>query len=264
MKTEIYYFTGTGNGLHIAKSIKDSLVHSDEKVELIPMNTLDLSQELYSNANRVGIIFPTYSMSSPAIVQRFAKKLRTSSGAYVFTYAHCGGGGAGGASASIVDILSDNNIVVSNAYQTTFPSNSTLFKYTDEKIKSVLSKSEVSVEKNVKAIINNEIKIKSKSNPLARVSRKLNEAPFVALEHHLKFKVIEANENCNGCSICSKVCPMDNIKMNGKPDFKSNCETCFSCIHNCPQKALGFKKMNRKNFKPYRHPDVKVKELMYR
>lgn len=264
MKTEIYYFTGTGNGLHIAKSVKESLVNRDETVELIPINSLDLSQELYSKAGRVGIIFPTYSMSSPAIVRRFAKKLRTASESYVFTYAHCGGGGAGGATTSIVDILSDNGIVVSNTFQTTFPSNSTLFKYSDEKLKKVLSKSEVSVKTNVQEIINSKIKIKSKSNVLARVSRKLNEAPFVALEHYLKFNVIEANDNCNGCSICSKVCPMNNIEMNGKPEFKSNCETCFSCIHNCPQKALGFEKMKRKDFKPYKHPDVKVKELMYR
>lgn len=264
MKTELYYFTGTGNGLHIAKSVKKSLVQRHEAVELIPINTLDFSKAIHSSANRVGIIFPTYAMTAPAIVKRFAEKLRLSSKSYVFTYAHCGGGGAGGATASIVDILFDNDIIVTNTFQTTFPSNSTLFKYTDEKLEWILSKSEVSVKENVGAIVDMVEKIRPKSNSLNRASRKVTGIFSAALENYLQFKVIEANDNCTGCSVCSKVCPMGNIEMNGKPQFKSNCEMCFACINNCPQKSLGFKKMNRKNFKPYRHPNVNVKELMYR
>jgi len=264
MKTELYYFTGTGNGLHIAKSVKESLVQRHQAVELVPINTLDLSQALHSSANRIGIIYPTYAMTAPAIVKKFAEKLRVSSKSYVFTYAHCGGGGAGGATASIVDILSDNGIIVTNTFQTTFPSNSTLFKYTNEKLESILSKSEVSVKENVRAIIDRVKNIRPKSNSLNRASRKVSGIFSAALENYLQFKVIEANDNCNGCSICSKVCPMENIEMNGKPQFKSNCEMCFACINNCPQKSLGFKKMNRKDFKPYRHPNVNVKELMYR
>ncbi|MEA1883401.1 MAG: EFR1 family ferrodoxin [Thermotogota bacterium] len=48
-----------------------------------------------------------------------------------------------------------------------------------------------------------------------------------------------ANENCNGCAICEKICPVHNIHMeNGKPIWGDHCANCFACLQWCPQQLL--------------------------
>jgi len=264
MTTQLFYFTGTGNGLHVAKSIKVKLEQAGDLVELIPLNTLNLNNNIIATAKTVGLIYPTYAMSAPNIVQEFAKKLQVKDGTYLFTYAHCGGGGASGAVAVVSDILTNRGLKVSNTFTTTFPSNSTLFKYTDEKLRVVLEKSDHAIGKNIAIIIKRSENIWKVSNPLKKASLAMNGLFMNALEGYMQFDVIEADEACVGCGVCSKVCPVENIVMEGKPSFDSKCEMCLSCVNNCPKRSLAFKRMNKKTFKPYRHPEVKIAEIMYR
>lgn len=105
MKTELYYFTGTGNGLHIAKSIHEKVKETNDEVLLIPINTLDLDKTIVSDAETIGIIFPTYAMSAPEIVKSFTKQLRVLDNSYVFLYAHSGGGGASGALENVYSLV---------------------------------------------------------------------------------------------------------------------------------------------------------------
>ncbi|MDR0374648.1 MAG: EFR1 family ferrodoxin [Treponema sp.] len=50
------------------------------------------------------------------------------------------------------------------------------------------------------------------------------------------------SENCVGCKICGKVCPVKNIEIiNNKPVFKHACEQCMACIHLCPFRAINYR-----------------------
>jgi len=265
MTTELYYFTGTGNGLHVAKSIKKSLEAISQETKLIPINTLNLSNVIYSNADRVGVIYPTYAVTAPAIVKSFAKQLRVSPNAYTFLYAHSGSGSTGVAIPVIENILAQNDVRVSNVFGTHFPSNSAVMTYTPEKLSSTLSKAEESVQLNLTSIMDMVSREMPKPNRLKGISYQIVESLGAATENALGFKIIQANDDCVGCSLCSKVCPKANIEMkDSKPVFEKKCEMCFSCINNCPKKSLAFKKMNRKKLLSYRHPEVTVTELMYR
>ena len=265
MTNELYYFTGTGNGLHIAKSIKKSLSEVNQDAVLIPINTLDLTKKIHSSAERVGIIYPTYAMTAPEIVKSFAKRLRVSNGSYMFLYGHSGGAGASGSTYSIQRILSENRIKVSNTFETKFPSNSTVFKYTPEKLQSVLNESEVSIKSNMKPIVDKASQVLAQPNVIKNISNSISKTIAGASENMLQFKVIDSNEDCIGCSVCAKVCPVENIEMKaGKPEFKDHCQMCFACINQCPKKALAFGKMKKEKLLSYRHPEVELKELMYR
>lgn len=264
MINQLFYFTGTGNGLHLAKSIKSHLEKQGDTVALTAINTLNLNQPILTSADRVGIIYPTYAMSAPRIIKTFAGSVQVKEDTYVFLYAHNGGGGSGGAITEVANRLTDRGITVSSSYETVFPSNSSIFKYTDEKLAIVLAKSEVTIKENVENIASHHKKIWKRSNAVREATLKLHHVVMSKFEDYMGFSEIEADHNCISCGLCSKVCPLQNIEMKGQPEFKSNCEMCLSCVNNCPKKSLAYKKMNRESFKPYRHPEVKVKELMYR
>ena len=69
MKTTLYYFTGTGNSLSIAKGIGAEL----EDAELIFMANLWKDDEITTDSEKVGFIFPMYYFGLPQIVYEFIK-----------------------------------------------------------------------------------------------------------------------------------------------------------------------------------------------
>ena len=52
--------------------------------------------------------------------------------------------------------------------------------------------------------------------------------------------LLQVTNRCIGCGICEKVCPSASIHVvDGKAQYISgNCQTCLTCAHACPQKAI--------------------------
>ena len=62
MSVEIYYFSGTGNSLHIAKELQRRIPDT----KLVPI--LNTGQDQIStNAKTVGFIFPQYASALPKV-----------------------------------------------------------------------------------------------------------------------------------------------------------------------------------------------------
>ena len=86
---------------------------------------------------------------------------------------------------------------------------------------------------------------------------------YKSFKPYEKDKNFWTDEKCNGCGICLKVCPANNIKMNeGKPQWQHKCEQCVACMQWCPQKSIQYKKVTVKRGR-YHHPDIEVKELFH-
>jgi len=64
-------------------------------------------------------------------------------------------------------------------------------------------------------------------------------------------------DKCTACGLCSRLCPIGNITMNGRPEWSDRCETCMRCLCFCPMAAVH---VANKEFTPYRA--VKAKELI--
>lgn len=59
----------------------------------------------------------------------------------------------------------------------------------------------------------------------------------------LKDKKFTVGDECNGCGLCEKVCPLNNVKVaEGKPTWNGNCTHCMRCICMCPQEAIEYGK----------------------
>jgi ferredoxin len=45
-------------------------------------------------------------------------------------------------------------------------------------------------------------------------------------------------ELCNQCQICAEVCPVDAVALTPFPEFGKDCVFCFSCVKQCPERAI--------------------------
>ena len=70
------------------------------------------------------------------------------------------------------------------------------------------------------------------------------------------------DENCNGCTICEKVCPVDNIKIiDERPVWNSHCQQCYACLQWCPQEAIQYGKKTV-GIKRYQNPYIRVNDII--
>lgn len=53
------------------------------------------------------------------------------------------------------------------------------------------------------------------------------------------WRTFRVYDSCNGCGICSKICPTASIRMHQeKPVWSSSCEQCMRCVNYCPREAV--------------------------
>lgn len=102
MKSIIYYFTGTGNSLAVAKKIVSAM----GDCELVPIASLQNMQgDIVPQAERVGIVCPVYFSGLPLMVASFAGRLDPAAVTYVFAVVTNGGGGGSAALRQLDSIL---------------------------------------------------------------------------------------------------------------------------------------------------------------
>lgn len=254
MNTIIYYFSGTGNSLQVAKDLKAQL--EDSKLVSIAKGTTSSTEE--PSVEKIGFIFPIYFNGIPLIVKRFVENLKVEQNTYIFAVATYGGS-AGIAFNQIDDILKKKGTFLSAGFGLAMPGNYQVMYdvYSKEKQEKWFID-----EKEQIVRIASSIKNHSKSNRKATGMRKaVGGMLYRTFKPREKDKNFWTTEKCNGCETCSRLCPVKNIEMtDGKPKWKHGCELCLACMQWCPQKSIQYKKGTLKRGR-YHHPDVKVNEL---
>jgi len=256
MSSVIYYFSATGNSLKVAKDIATKL--GDTKLIKINRQNMILAEK--NEYKRVGIVFPVYYYGLPVMVKEFAEKLNLDKDTYVYAVATCGGS-VGSSIKQLKSILNKKVTQLSSAFTVVMPDNYQVM-YSPPSLEKQLRLFKIEVEKtsNIAEIITkNEKDIFEETGSI--VAKLLGGLLSKTFSPNNKDKNFWTDEKCNGCSICSKVCPSSNIVMEEKtPRWLHQCEHCLACMHWCPKYSIQYKKGTVKRDR-YNHPEIKVNEL---
>lgn len=259
MTTQLFYFSGTGNSLELARDLAANL----EDTELVSIPAVS-AESIDINTDTVGLVFPVYAWGVPRIIVDFVKKLKFKGNEYVFAVITCGGQPAG-TLPQLAGLLKARGAVLKAGFAISQPSNYILWNEAppDEKQAAMFARK----AERMPGIL--EVIRDRKSMPLEQGSAVANLVLGQIYKLSLKGfptgdKSFWVTEQCNNCGLCVRLCPRANISLeSGRLQWHGNCEMCLSCIQWCPREAVQHKKktIGRKR---YHHPGVKMSDLWKR
>ncbi len=240
MGTEIYYFSGTGNSLHVTRELQRRI----PEAELIPIVSLLNKEFVEPSSDSVGFVFPIHLMMAPAFVIKFLKKLDLRSANYIFAVA-TRAGTQHRAFIDVENILKKKDKSLDSFFTLNMPSNDPKFEGWQAAIEEEIAKLEFEVQNKLDSIGEIVINKKKSREKDTNFIDSTYGFPILALvlPFFLRFYNVEfyPDSKCAGCGTCEKVCLSGKIKMvNGKPAWQKDvqCFFCNACINYCPKHAV--------------------------
>ncbi|MFC1617030.1 EFR1 family ferrodoxin [Candidatus Margulisiibacteriota bacterium] len=256
MKTKIFYFTGTGNTLKLAKDLANEL----ENVELIKISyKMDFEQ---SDCDIAGIAYPVYCFGLPNIVVNFIKQVNFKQGAYIFGLSSYGALLTN--SGKILNKkLKERGYNLSAGFAIQMPGNATTVYNVPklEKREKFYAIEQDKIKKIAEIIKNKKTyKIETTLSFLGKLMSGISSKMMSNINSVGKSFFID--ENCDGCGICKDICPVKNIKMkDNKPEWLNKCESCLACFHWCPKFSIQGNEKTKTRGR-YHHPDIVLEDML--
>ncbi len=260
MKLKLFYFTGTGNSLVIARNISKEFTHA----ELLSMPKLMCKdKEIVITGDIIGFVFPVYFARPSAFVREFIQQAYFKDISY--TFAVVNGGGLFGRTLHMFNgLLQQKDISLDAGFLISMPGNhpkvASMQRKKTEAYYAAAALKTKAIAQLVKAkqpgklesnwgMLGHIIAITAFQKPYQlSLAKKLDSAYWV-------------NNNCVQCGSCERICPMQNITdSQTKPQWHHNCINCAACYHHCTSKAICLDKEDP-SFR-YNHPDVTATDLI--
>lgn len=235
-KTTIAYFSATGNTLYVAHRVEDA--------ELVSIDAINNGEAVISDdTDRLGIFTPVYGAGLPLPVRVFIREYLASRNndniGYIF-HVNTNGGTPMAEPWIIEKELQEIGLGLSYTASIKLPDGYLpLLKTSPDEIKTreLKAEAEATIQKVLEDIKNEEIELPRRL-PFSILMRKFS-MRFNRI--HPVDKKMLISDDCTGCGICSKVCPMENITLeNGKAHYGDRCISCYACYHRCPSAAIHY------------------------
>lgn len=274
MPTTIYYFTGTGNSLSIARKLAAEI--SGSRIESIAELSASAAEPTEDTSGtdqrRIGFVFPTYAYGLPRIVEEFAAAVPIPKGSYLFAVAsNCGIPGP--VLKQLDKILRKRKRSLDAGFTVLDPSSSLVNDPDKDGIQQLMiaanrgekpRSSEARIAEIAASVGRGE------THPLERSNWRVNLLgsllyPLAMGRFKSSGSDFHTGESCTGCGLCSRICPRGNIEIgeDGSPRWGEDCELCHACIQWCPKSAIQYKDLT-KDRPRYRNPEVAVTDMLQR
>jgi len=233
----IFYFTGTGNSLFVARKIAESM---EAKLISIPQ-VINNEKTTYTD-DCIGFVYPQYANGLPKMVRSFIEQ-NTFKADYFFavnlwSFIHIR---ALGEIASLLPL--------SYGVYLKTPMNFIFLLNSPKNPTNVLKKTERRLAGIIEDIRNRKAKTIRPKTGVGNATKYFGESKFML------------TSSCTKCETCTKVCPTNNIMLSTSIEFGRECESCYACVNLCPAHAIHANKATLKR-RQYRNPFVSVSEIV--
>ncbi len=258
MKAVIYYFTGTGNSLHVARGLSSLMADSS----IIPISG---NIEPNPSAPVIGIVLPVYLWGIPKAVAQFLERVKGDVGGKYFFAVATYKSQTGDALGQMRRKMMKCGMKLTAGFYVPMPGNNIImYDIEPSHIRdSKLSACDKKLTEIVRAVEGRQETLPSA--PLAErvfLTGWLHSVLTGMFEKGDKNFWIE--QTCNGCGTCARVCPVGNIEMaDGQPVWQHRCEQCLACIHACPAQTIQYGKTTCGRQR-YIHPQIDITDLFRR
>jgi ferredoxin/flavodoxin len=265
MTNKIFYFTGTGNSLAIARQLAESLGDT----EIAPMASTPNGCTA-TDEERIGLVFPVFGWGMPRMAEQFAKGLKAGTNQHVFAITACGGT-AGNTLIQLRKALASNGTNLNAGYVVAGdfhialdpPNILPIIKFMtwlgrNHKPRSARERLPELARAVSERTANEPETSNASVNMIGSMMYRLAISSFKTGD-----KAFAASEKCTSCGVCAKVCPRENVTLeDGKPTWHHDCEMCNACIAWCPQVAIALK--GSVPVAPSHHQDVSLSDALLR
>jgi ferredoxin len=257
MKTILYYFSGTGNSLQIAKDIATQI--GDTQLVRIQK---PFPGKPDAAVDRIGIVFPVYMWGLPLAVKEFVEQLEANPSTYIFAVTTYGGFPAG-TLRMLDELLQTRGMRLSAGFGIKMPGN-----YTPMYGATPLKKQQKDFAAAARKISSLVETVKAGKTVPVKKTLWLIDILFSRFIYAGGSKQIRSSDKqfftldtCTRCGTCARVCPVENITLvDGKPHWQGHCEQCLACLQWCPVEAIQFTKKTVGRTR-YHHPAVLVSDF---
>ena len=242
-KRIIFYFTGTGNCLYIARQL------AGENAELLSIPQMVKRGKYDFEADEIGLVYPIYGHMPLYMVRQFIQKAKLSA---KYKFAVLTYGARKCDSVEIWDRISRKagsafdyigTIVMVDNWLPNFDMNEQIKidKHIPENLQKIMA--DINQQKHWHEPVTEE----ERQQHQGFMQRSgLDPEVGILMKSEKCFTVTDA---CIDCGICTYVCPRGNYELTSRGVKTSgDCEFCFACIQNCPQKAIQFRKSEDGSF----------------